>query len=355
MPPDVGGERTEPATPKRRQEVRKKGQLARTAELGIALSILAAHMVFNSRGAQMGETAVRMLRYGISAMSAEPLTPHTLGALAIPFALLAGQILAPLLLAVTCAALASQLLQVGFMWSSEILKPNWNRINPVEGFKRLCSRRALVELVRSLLKVAVIGWLAWGVLRETLLVVPELMESSAWQAAAAAGRLVGKLATRVGATFLAIAVADYIYQRWDFEKSIRMTRQEVEEELRQSEGDPQVRSHLRQRQRQLALGRMLKEVERADVVVTNPVHVAVALRYEPSQMTAPVIVAHGAGEVAERIKQVAREHRVPVVRNEALARGLFAGADVGRQVPPELYQAVAEVLAFVYQLRARKG
>ncbi|MGI6610621.1 MAG: flagellar biosynthesis protein FlhB [Limnochordia bacterium] len=356
MPPDVGGERTEPATPKRRQEVRKKGQFARTAELGPALILLGAYAVLKSRGRAMGEAAVRMLRYGISAAAeSEALTPSTVGALLIPQVVAAGKILGPLLVATAGAALAGQLFQVGFVLASVPLKPDWHRVNPLEGMKRLLSRRALVELVRSLLKVGAIGLLGWPVLRETLLAVPEWMESSPAQAAAATGALVGRLTTRVGAAFVVVAVADYIYQRWDHEKSIRMTRKEVEEELRESEGDPQIRGRIRQRQRKLAMSRMLKEVERADVVVTNPVHVAVALRYDAERMAAPVITARGAGELAQRIKQVAEQHRVPVVRHETLARGLYYGADVGEQVPLELFQAVAEVLAYVYRLRGRNG
>ncbi|MGI6081421.1 MAG: flagellar biosynthesis protein FlhB [Limnochordia bacterium] len=355
MPPDVGGERTEPATPKRREEVRKKGQLARTAELGPALMILAAYLVFTAYGPALADAAIRMMRHGLTAAETRTLTPRTLEALAVANVLSMGRILAPVLLAAACASLTAQLVQVGFLWSTEALRPDWNRVNPVEGFERLFSRRVLVDLVRSLLKVAVIAWQARSVIEETLLVAPALTEGSLAQAAAGGGALVGRLFARVGAVFLAVSAADYIYQRWDHERSIRMTRKELEEELRLSEGDPQVRSRQRQRQRQIALGSMLKAVEQADVVVTNPVHVAVALRYEAEKMSAPVIVARGAGETAERIKRVAREHRVPIVRNEALARGLFSRGNVGQEVPPELYQAVAELLAFVYRLRGRQA
>ena len=353
MPPDAGGERMEPATPKRREEVRKKGQLARTAELGPALAILTSYLVFTTYGRAMADGAIRMVRYGLTAAETQTLTPRNLEALAAAYVLSMAKILAPVALAAACAGLVAQLAQVGFLWSTAILKPDWNRINPVEGFKRLFSRRVVVDLVRNLLKVAVIAWQARAVVTETLLAAPALAEGSIAQAAAGGGAFVGRLFSRVGAVFLAIAAADYIYQRWDYERSIRMTRKELEEELRLTEGDPQVRSRQRQRQRQIALGSMLKAVEQADVVVTNPVHVAVALRYEPDKMSAPVIVARGAGEIAERIKRVAREHRVPIVRNEALARGLFARVNVGQEVPPELYQAVAELLAFVYRLRGR--
>lgn len=180
------------------------------------------------------------------------------------------------------------------------------------------------------------------------------METTPAQAGGLAGQLVGKMAVLVGTAFLVVAIVDYIYQRWEHDVSMRMTRKELQEELKESEGDPQVRSRIRQRQRQLAMNRMLQAVPQADVVVTNPVHLAVALRYDKESMVAPVIVAKGGGLLAERIKEIARKHRVPVMQNVSLARGLYYGADVGSTIPPELYQAVAEVLAFVYRLRAER-
>lgn len=355
MPPEAGGERTEPATPKRRQEARRKGQLARTAELGPALVLLAAYAMLSGSGPAITERATKMVQAGITAM-ADPaqLNFGTLRDLLTPQLLMAGQILFPLMAVLAGVAVASQLAQVGFLLTTEALKPKWSRLNPFEGIKRMFSKQALMELIRSLLKTAVIIYMGWGVVREAMQVTPELMNAPPLQAASVAGRLTGKLALSVGIVFFSVAALDYLYQRWEFLQSIRMSRKEIEDELKQSEGDPQIRSRIRQRQRKIAMSRMMAAIPQADVVVTNPVHVAVALRYDAKKMAAPVVVAKGAGLLAQRIKDIARQYRVPIVENVQLARGLYAGAEIGGIIPPEFYQAVAEVLAFVYRLRRKR-
>jgi flagellar biosynthetic protein FlhB len=355
MPPEAGGERTEPATPKRRREMRQKGQVARTAELGPALALLGVSLVLSRQSAPLAQSLVAMVRHGLQVVADPgPLTASMVGELAVPQVAVAVQVLAPVLAVAAGTALASQVAQVGFLLTSEPLRPRWHRLSPVEGVKRLFSKQAVVTLVRSLLKVALVGYLGWSAIREVLVAAPELMQATPAQAAAVAGRLASKMAVSVGVAFLAVAAFDYIYQRFEHQLGMRMTRKEVQEELKESEGDPQIRSRIRQRQRQLALGRMLQAVPRADVVVTNPIHVAVALRYDAQSMVAPVIAAKGAGLLAERIREIARQHRVPVVQNVALARGLYFGGDVGSTIPAELYQAVAEVLAFVYRLRQER-
>jgi flagellar biosynthetic protein FlhB len=355
VPPEAGGERTEPATPKRRREMRRRGQVARTAELGPALALLGVYLVFSRSGPRFTQSAVAMMRHGLSVMAdPQPLTANVVRELLASQLVVGAQVLLPPMAVAVCTALVGELAQVGFLLTGVPLQPRWSRISPLEGVKRLFSKQALVGLVRSLFKVGVLGYLCWGVVRQVLVAAPELMETTPAQAGGLAGQLVGKMAVLVGTAFLVVAIVDYIYQRWEHDVSMRMTRKELQEELKESEGDPQVRSRIRQRQRQLAMNRMLQAVPQADVVVTNPVHLAVALRYDKESMVAPVIVAKGGGLLAERIKEIARKHRVPVMQNVSLARGLYYGADVGSTIPPELYQAVAEVLAFVYRLRAER-
>jgi flagellar biosynthetic protein FlhB len=350
----AGGQRTEPATPRRRQEARRKGQVARTAELGPALMLLVVYAVFSGRAGSMAMLAQRLMKQGLSAMAdAELLNANQLNQLVVPLVMIALQILAPLFVGVVGVALVSQLVQVGILFSTETLKPRWDKLNPINGLQRLFSKRALIELVKSLLKVGFIGYLSYRIIRFGLQELPLYTSVSPEQSFTAGSRLIGQLAKEVGIAFIALAAADYIYQRWEYELSIRMTRKEVEDELKQTEGDPYVRGKIRQRQRQMALRRMMSAVPQADVVVTNPTHLAVALRYDVRKNPAPVVVAKGAGLLAERIKALAKEHRVPIVENVELAQALYHGVEIDGPVPAQFYQAVAEVLAFVYRLKGK--
>lgn len=243
-----------------------------------------------------------------------------------------------------------QLLQVGFHVSTESLAPQLGRINPVEGAKRIFSKRALVELAKATLKIAVIGYMAYMAVKPDLGKLPSLLYMEPPEAAAFAARLVGKIALWIGSCMLAVAAIDYLYQRWEHEDSIKMSVQDIKDELKQTEGDPYIRSAIRARQRQLAQSRMMQAVPTADVVITNPTHVAVAIRYDAPSMNAPVIVAKGIALIAERIREIAKDNNVPIVENPPLARTLHELGEVGQEIPVELYQAVAEVLAYVYRL-----
>lgn len=344
-------EKTEPATPRRRDEARKKGQLAKTTELGTAVAILAGVAVFSSVGLGLARTAVTLLQNALTTGLAVELTEasiHQLAWQAIAATLtLAGPILAVLAL----SGIASQVFQVGFFFSGESLKPQWGRLNPVEGFKRLFSRRGFADAARSVVKLAAIVWIAYTGVRGSLPTFPQLLDASPADAVSMVGGLTFKVGMWIGVALLVVALFDYGYQRWEWEQSLRMSRKEVLEEVRESEGDPQIRAQLRRRRRQIASQRMMQAVPTADVVITNPVHYAIALKYVAASMDAPTVIAKGAGLIAQRIKEVARENGVRVVENPPLARALFEAVEVGQSVPAELYQAVAEVLAYVYRLR----
>jgi len=348
-------ERTEPATPRRRQEARRKGQVARTAELGSALVLLvgfgALYFLAPSMARGVADATVRLWTDGLVRFSR--VSPGEIPVIFLEMILIAVRFAGPIALAVMVVGLVSQLLQVGFLTATEPLKPQWRRIDPISGFKRIFSKRAVVELAKATVKIAIVGGLAYSLVGGSLPEYGEYMHIAPAEAVVHTGRLVFRLGMWVGVALLVLALFDFLYQRWEFEKSIRMTKQEVKEEARQTEGDPQVRSRIRQRQRQIASSRMMAKVPTADVVITNPVHLAVALKYDPAEMDAPMVIAKGAGPLAERIKEVAREHGVAVVENVWLARALYESAPLGARIPEDLYKAVAEVLAFVYRLKGK--
>lgn len=261
---------------------------------------------------------------------------------------------APFLVAALFLGIVANVMQVGFLVSGETVKPQLNRLNPVEGFKRIFSRRSLFELVKSLLKVTIVGVVCYLYLRKELAAMLLLLGQEVGFITWTMGKILMGLAFRVGGVFLALAVLDYIYQRYEFNKNLRMTRREIKEEYKHLEGDPFVRARQRERQRAIAQQRSVARVPEATVVVTNPTELAVALRYKEKEDEAPVVVAKGAGKIAERIRQVAVEHDIPVIQNPPVARLLYTRAELGEEIPVDLYQAVAEILAMVFSLREKK-
>jgi flagellar biosynthetic protein FlhB len=239
------------------------------------------------------------------------------------------------------------------VFSNEAITPKFDRFNPITGIKRLFSTRSLIELLKSLLKLAVVGWIGYTTIMGELKVFPLLVDKTGAEVLAFAGQVCFKLFLKTGLALLVIAGFDYAYQRYQFEHNLKMTKQEIREEFKSTEGDPLIKSRIRSLQRERSRQRMMKDVPKADVVLTNPTHLAVALRYDVEKSAAPVVVAKGARLIAERIKAIAKENGVPVIENKPLARMLFKNAEIGSEIPFELYKAVAEVLAVVYRMRNR--
>jgi len=346
-------DRTEQATPRKRQEARQKGQVARSGEVSAAVGILACLLALRVAGPYMAGGLAGVVRSGFAFAPYATLSQEQVASGMISSLLAMAKILAPVLGAAAVAAVAGNICQVGFNFTLQPLAPDWNRVNPVLGFARIFSVRALVELAKSLLKVAVVGWVCYGYLRGNYHLIAAMSSMSHGGIFAAVGYLAWQLFLRAAAVLMIIAGFDYAFQRFQFERSIRMTKQEVKDDWKRSEGDPLIKSRLRQRHRELARARMMQEVARATVVVTNPVHLAVALRYVPREMEAPEMVAKGQRLVAERIKEVARENSVPIVENPELARALYHQVEIGQRIPADLYQAMAEIIAFVYRLSGR--
>ncbi|NLJ74407.1 MAG: flagellar biosynthesis protein FlhB [Firmicutes bacterium] len=348
------GEKTEPATPRRREEARKKGQVAKSGEVGTAALVLGGFLALHLLGPMMFQHLQIIVQYFLQAVGEWDGTVPGLQAMFVFALVQTAYIVSPIFLILLVIGLLSQVGQVGFFVSPESITPKFSRINPIEGFKRIFSKRAIVEFFKSFFKIFVIGYIVYRQIRSSMDWLPAVGLVELTHSTALIGETIYSLAIRIGVFLLVIASIDYLYQRWEFEKSIRMSKQEIREEYKQTEGDPLIRSKIRQRQRQIASQRMMQAVPTADVIVTNPTHYAVAIRYISSEMGAPQVVAKGMGIIAQRIKDIAREHDVTAVENPELARALYKTTEIGQEIPAELYPAVAEVLAFVYRLRNQK-
>ncbi len=324
--------------------------MARSVEVNSALMLLAAFYSLKILGLWMGgrslaftQQIMEMMGQGWGSTTFNQLLNLAVTAFAeigIPIMLIA--------MAVGCAA---NVVQVGFMFVPSLIMPKLEKINPLEGFKRIFSRRALVELLKAVIKVGAAGYIAFVVIKTNSFIFPRLLDMELPNTISVIGNITGTIILRVGMFFLVLAGADYAYQYSEHMKSMRMTKQEIKEEMRQYEGDPQVKGRIRQRQRQFAMQRMMQQVPKADVVITNPTHYAVALKYEIHRDRAPIVLAKGIDEIALRIREIAQEHGVIQYEDPMLAQTLYKTVEIGKAIPENLYEAVANVLAFIYRLR----
>jgi flagellar biosynthetic protein FlhB len=352
MPESSGQERTEKATPKRRQEARKKGQVAQSREIPSVLILMTALGFFYFAGFWMFGSLSQIVSGVYGQLDTLRLNAVSeVGALSVDIFKKLLFILLPFLLPILIAGLAGNIGQIGFEMHGEPLQPKLTKLNPISGLKRFVSLRSLVELAKSIIKILVIGGIAFGIVKKETTALPALMQQEVVDILFFIGKVAFKIFFFVCLALIILAVLDYAYQRWQYEQSLKMTKQEVKDERKQSEGDPKVKGRIRRVQLELARRRMMEAVPQADVVITNPVHLAVALKFDASKMVAPTIVAKGSGHIAERIKEIARNHQVPIVENKPLAQALHKMVEIGEFIPVELYRAVAEVLAYVYRLK----
>lgn len=326
--------------------------MPRSPDLAAGIGLVAAALALGSLGSNVYEQVARGMVETFSHLSGAELTVEQVGALTASWALLFFKAMLPLLGLILVVGLLFGLLQGQFTFSLKPLVPNFSRVNPIQGLQRMFSLHSLVEHVKALIKLVVIGFIGYRQWMAVMPEVPNLMGQSVALGVSRIAEAVVAALRNVGFALLAVGVLDYGYQYWEFRRSLRMTKQEVKQELKQQEGNPEVKARQRQRAREMAMRRRaIKDVPTADVVVTNPTHFAVALKYEAGKDAAPRVIAKGADLMAQQIKAIAREHQVPLVENRPLARRLYDTVPIGRPVPPELFQAVAEVLAFVYNLR----
>jgi len=354
MADSPGQERTERATGKRRMEARKRGQVALSREIPSALILITLLGVFYFAGSRVLDDLMHLFGGFFGQLHTARLrTISDAGTLAAELCQEGLRLMVPIILPLLVAGLAGNILQIGFEIHVEPLAPKLSKLNPVAGVKRIFSLRGLVEMVKSMVKIVFVAIIAGSVVSGYLTEFPTLVRRdipAIWEFThTAAFRII----FYVCLAMIVLAVLDFAYQRWQYEQSLKMTKQEVKDERKQAEGDPQIKSRIRSLQRQAAYHRMIAEVPKADVVITNPTHLAVALRFDPSEMAAPRVVAKGADHIAERIRDIAREHGVPLVENKPLAQSLYKLAEPGDTIPVDLYRAVAEVLAYVYRLKGK--
>lgn len=348
MAEQTGQERTEDATPKRRHDARKKGTVARSTDLTSALVVGAVLIAIPSGLGLLG----RGLTNGLNEAWRNPMTDPVLPAM-LRYAWVFAQPclggLALLLCVAMAVGLASNIGQVGFVLSAEALQPNFAKLNPIEGIKRLFSTAAYFDALKALAKSLVFGFVAYSVIRSNWDEILGLGGLPANLALGQIGLIARAMAFKMVGVWLALAAIDYFFQRKRVDKSLRMTKEEVKQEMRQQEQSPEIRGTLARKRRQMARGRMMQNLLKADAVVTNPTHYAVALQYDQAKHPAPIVVAKGADLLAAKIREVADEHEIPIIPNPPLARALYRQCELGDVVPKDLFQPVAEVLAHVYK------
>jgi len=354
-----GGEKTEEPTSKKLDDARKEGQVAKSKEIGNAFSLLALFLVMKLYLGTMGTrfievfSAVYQQIPDVSKMYNGGLPVASLHVLirGMMFQILV--IMAPVLLIGVAIAIICDVAQVKWKPTTKPLQPKFSKLNPMKGFGRIFSPNSLVELLKSVLKLALIGYMVYSYLKDKISNIFLLYDITLNQAIGMIGEIVVDLGIRIAAIYMIIAFLDFGYQKWKFHEDMKMTKQEVKDEYKNQEGDPQIKGKQKQRMREASMRRMMQQLPEADVVITTPTHYAVAIKYDPEKYDAPYVLAKGENYLAQRIKDVAKENHIEIVENKPLARMLYANVDIGGLIPPELYQAVAEVLAFVYHLKGK--
>ncbi len=349
----MAGERTEKATPKKRNEARKKGQVARSPEVNSTTVLLATTGALAITGPMMFGGMRELLSETLTRVAAPGITPETIGGLGTHFAMATGVILAPVLAAAAVAGLVANVIQNKPGLTLGAIKPDFKKVSPFSGLKRLVGPQAFMELAKSLLKVATVSVVAVLVLWPEIDRLARLSDLPPAAIAGYTGGLMIKLAFFILAVLVPLAIGDVIFQRWQHERSLKMSKQDVKEEARQQDVAPEIKGAIRRRAAQMSRQRMLAQVPSADVIITNPTHFAVALRYGQDVM-APKVLAKGQDLIALRIREIAAEHDIAIVENAPLARSLYAEVEVDQEIPASYFAAVAEVLAFVYRTSRRR-
>ncbi len=348
-----GDDKTEKATPKKKSDARKKGQVFQSREMSASLILILMIVSMNAFGSILFNQLSGFMKKTFSEylVNKDAFDTGILAKIFIDGIIVLAKTSLPLLLIAMIAGLLVGYAQVGILFTLETLKPKGNRINPLSGFKRMFSLRSVVELVKAIIKILIVAWVAYSYLKSKTNEVVALMNADLLDILSFIGKSAFAVALRICIAMILLGFLDFLYQRYDYEKNLKMTKQEVKEEFKQMEGNPEIKSKIKQKQRQMSMKRMMQEIPKADVVITNPTHFAVAIKYDAEKASAPIVVAKGQDYIALRIKQIATDSKVQIVENKPLARTLFSTVDIGQPIPPEMYQAVAEILAFVYNLR----
>ena len=344
-------DKTEAPTSSRIHDARERGQVARSIELNAAVALISGIWLLGGPGKNLAQAMGDLIRYSVTNLPTYEITDLWLRQnLYQDLGIIIGP-LAELILAMLVIGVSTTLIQTGFLWSSKRPFFDASRLNPLNGFKRIFSMQGTIEMLKSLLKLLFVGWPVYSFIQANMGSILELIQMPLTDGVNAWSSLAFGLMWRVASSYIILAAADYAYQRWNYTRQLRMSKQEVMDDMKRSEGDPFMRGRIRQQQRRMARSRMMTRVPQADVIVTNPTHYAVAIIYESGKMEAPIVVAKGAFLVAQRIVDLARKNNVPVVQNIPLARAMYKMVDLEAPIPSELYVAMAEVLAYVYRLK----
>lgn len=352
-----GGEKTEPATSKKLKDARKEGKVAKSKELNSAFDLIVLFLCLKVFISYVGENLLGVFSYvygnmaDFTMMNEAHMNSRVISSLFFPVILQWLLTVLPFFAFGFLVTFLVSLIQVGWLVSTKPMQPKLSKFNPISGFKRIFSKDTLFELVKSILKVGIIIAIAYTSIRKEANSLFILLDLSLNQAVGLVGSLIIDVGFKISIVYLIVGFADYAYQKWKFKDEMKMTKQEVKDEYKNTEGDPQIKGRQRSKMREVSQRRMMQDVPKADVVITNPTHYAVALKYDAQEKAAPYVVAKGEDYLAQRIKEAARENHIEIVENKPLARMLYSNVDVGAEIPPELYQAVAEILAVIFQKR----
>ncbi|MFR3909763.1 MAG: fused FliR family export protein/FlhB family type III secretion system protein [Clostridium paraputrificum] len=347
-------EKTEEATPKKKSEARKKGQVARSKDVGLAITMVTCTLVILLLSSMIVGNLKDTMIYFLQSGMLQDINEMSIKSIVITILLKAGLCILPVVIPIMIAGIVASLMQTGFLLTGEPLKPKFSKLNPISGFKNMFSKKSFVDLLKNLAVVTVIGFIGFLYVRENYDKILQISNTYLPSLGGQVQDLVVGIFFQVSLVLVIIAAADYFVQFRFHQKDLRMTKQEIKEEYKQMEGDPQIKSKIKQKQREMATRRMMASVADATVVITNPTHLSIALKYEEGNNEAPKVVAKGADLVALKIKEVAKENDVPIMENKPLARMIYEQVDIDREVPQEMYQAVAEILAMVYKLKNKK-
>ncbi len=352
----MAGEKTEKATPKRRQEERKKGNVLVSREVVSIASLVAVFAALSIFLPSNVETIVDYLeKFFTMGAAVTDLSIENLGVILIDAAILFIIVAIPILLVAAVTNIVVTMAQTKMLFSTKAFAFKAEKLNPISGIKKMFALRSFVELIKSALKIVILVYIIYGVMDEELFLLPRLFDMTPMQAMARTGEIILDIVIRVGIIFAFLAGIDYLYQWWEYEKQLRMSKQDIKDEYKQMEGDPQVKGQIRSLQQKRARQRMMQNVPEADVVIRNPTHYAVALRYDREKDHAPIVVAKGTDFVALKIIEVAEAHDIFITENKPLARALYENVELETYIPSEYYQPIAEVLAFMYNLKKTEG
>ena len=348
--------RTEQATQKKKDDARNKGQVAKSKELDTAVLILGFSAIMTALGGYMLKGIKETFVYNFNQIGEILSYKESQGLFQVINWAIQKFILTclPLWLVLMVIAFLISYIQVKFKFTLEPMKIKMSKMNPMNGLKRMFSKDTIITLLLAIAKVTLLGSVALNIIKEKIPEFQRLYQVSLEVSLGLIAKTVVELGFNVGGTFFVIAILDYVYQRYKHEDSLKMTKQEIKEEYKNAEGDPQIKGKIRQKMRAASMKRMMQAIPEADVIITNPTHFAVALKYDEASGRAPIVIAKGVDYVAQKIKEKAKEHQIEIIENRPLARSLYYTVDLDKEIPPELYSAVAEVLAFVYNMQNKK-